>query len=88
MDLLRHHLDYAASDLFARLSARLRDQVIFSLMDHQYTARPTSSSRLVSEPGQQILQPLRHGLHSHGGEQQPEDSGGDVESRESESLGD
>ena len=38
VDLLRHHLDYAAADLFARLSARLRDQVIFPLMDHQYAS--------------------------------------------------
>ena len=36
--LLRHRLDYAAADLFTRLSARLRDQIIFALMDHQYAS--------------------------------------------------
>jgi len=49
---------------------------------------PRSLLSLLSKPRQQILQPFRHGLHGHRSEQQPEDSGGDVESRESEPLGD
>src|SRR5215471_5487732 len=34
--LLRHDSDNAATNLLARLSARLRDEIVFALVDDQY----------------------------------------------------